>query len=72
MTKTRGQSLSLDEPIVRRKKKSKKVDFINEILPHLKQDEIDLLLSINSDDDLKQMAKDFGIDDKRIKEIFKK
>ena len=55
-----------------RKKKSKKVDFINEILPHLKQDEIDLLLSINSDDDLKQMAKDFGIDDKRIKEIFKK
>ena len=33
---------------------------------------IDLLLSINSDDDLKQMAKDFGLDDKTIKEIFKK
>ena len=55
-----------------RKKKSKRVDFVNDILPHLKQDEIDLLLSINSDDDLKQMAKDFGLDDKTIKEIFKK
>ena len=48
------------------------MDFVNDILPHLKQDEIDLLLSINSDDDLKQMAKDFGLDDKTIKEIFKK
>ena len=55
-----------------RKKKSKRVDFVNDILPHLKQDEIDLLLSINSDDDSKQMAKDFGLDDKTIKEIFKK
>ena len=60
------------EKISSRKKKSKRVDFVNDILPHLKQDEIDLLLSINNDEDLKQMAKDYGLDDKTIKDIFKK
>jgi len=39
--------------------------------PHLKRDEIELLLKINSRDDLKEMARAAGLDNKQIKEIFK-
>ena len=42
--------------------------FLREMYPHLKDDEIELLRAINNKDDLKQLARDHGWDDKRIKE----
>lgn len=44
--------------------------FLREIYPHLKEDEIELLRSINDKRDLKQLARDHGWDDTRIKEYF--
>ena len=35
-----------------------------------KSDEIDLFRSLNSIDDIKQMAKDFGLTDKELDEVF--
>ena len=43
---------------------------LHNLYPHLKGDEVELLLSLNSLDDLKQLAKDSGYTDKEIKEIF--
>jgi hypothetical protein len=54
-----------------RKKKNKVFTAISELLPHLKHDEVGLLLSINTKDELKQYVKDAGVPDKEIKEIFK-
>lgn len=54
-----------------RKKKDKVSEFLYEIYPHIKGDEIELLLTLNSKDDLKQLAESHGYDDKTIKEIFK-
>ena len=41
--------------------------FFAELYPHLRDDEIKLLAEVNSKDDIKQLAKDLGWDDKRIK-----
>lgn len=41
--------------------------FFRELYPHLKDDDIELLGRINSKDDIKQLARDHGWDDKRIK-----
>ena len=41
--------------------------FLQEIYPHLREDEIDLLRRINSDEDIKQLARQHGWDEKRIK-----
>ena len=54
-----------------RKKKNRVSDFLHGIYPHIKGDEIQLLIDINSKDELKQLAVDHGLDDKQIKEIFK-
>ena len=54
-----------------KRKKNKRSQFISDSMPHLKQDEIDILLSINSDDDLKEYARATGMSDKDIKELFK-
>jgi hypothetical protein len=43
--------------------------FVAELFPHMKPDEIKLMAQINSKDDLKQLAKQHGIDDKKIKEL---
>jgi len=40
--------------------------FLTELFPNLKPDEIELLAKINSEDDIKQLAKNNGWDDKRI------
>ena len=44
--------------------------FILRMFPHMKSDEIDLFRSLNSIDDIKQMAKDFGLTDKELDEVF--
>ena len=46
---------------------SKSAKFLRELYPHLKDDEIELLRQLNTKDDLKQLAREHGWDDKRIK-----
>jgi len=41
--------------------------FFAELYPHMRHDEIKLLAELNSKDDIKQLAKAHGWDDKRIK-----
>jgi hypothetical protein len=55
-----------------RKRKNKVADFVSELYPHMKPDEIDLLISLNDKSALKQKARDHGYDDKTIKDIFDK
>ena len=55
-----------------RKKKSKRAEFVSTVLPHLKHDEIELFLSLNDDDALKELALAHGYEDKEIKDIIKK
>jgi hypothetical protein len=43
--------------------------FLKEIYPHLKDDEIALLAAINTKADLKELARQHGWEDKRIKEF---
>ena len=38
--------------------------------PHMKSDEVDLFRQLNSDDEIKRMAIDFGLTDKEIDEVF--
>jgi hypothetical protein len=46
---------------------NKATKFLREIYPLLKDDEIELLRKLNTKDDLKQLAREHGWDDKRIK-----
>lgn len=46
---------------------SKAVKFLKEIYPTYSNDELELLASINTTDDLKKLAREHGWDDKRIK-----
>ena len=55
-----------------RKKKDKVSEFLYGIYPHMKRDDIELMLSLNSKEDLMQLAQDHGIHDKEIKDIFGK
>ena len=60
------------KPPTSKKKKDRVAEWIADRNPTLKYDEIELLMSLNTVDDLKQMARDSGLDDKNIKEIFGK
>lgn len=54
------------------KKKATKIGkFLHDTYPTLNRKEIELLEQMNSKDDLKQLAKDHGMDDKTIKDLFK-
>ena len=55
-----------------RKKKDKVTEFLNTLYPLMKRDELDMLKTLNSKDDLKQLAEAHGYDDKTIKDIFGK
>jgi hypothetical protein len=48
-------------------KDNKSAKFVRELYPHLKEDEIELMLKLNDKQDLKQMARELGWDDQRIK-----
>jgi hypothetical protein len=48
-------------------KGNKGIKFLRELYPELKEDEIQLLAKVNDQDDLKQLAREHGWDDKRIK-----
>ena len=55
-----------------KKKKDKISEFIADIYPLAKADEIELLVQLNSTDELKTFARSHGYDDKSIKDIFGK
>jgi hypothetical protein len=46
---------------------SKAEKFLRSLFPHHKEDEIELLGRLNTTDDLKQLAREHGWDEKRIK-----
>lgn len=55
-----------------KKKTDKLSEFLYAVYPHLKTDEIELLKTINTKQELKQLAESYGYDDKQIKDIFGK
>ena len=55
-----------------KKKKNKISEFLYGLYPHSKPDDIELLIKLNSNKDLKALAYDYGYDDKTIKDIFGK
>jgi hypothetical protein len=54
-----------------KKKKSPVQQLIRELFPLLKNDELELLLTINTKEELIELAINNGVDDKTVKEIFK-
>jgi hypothetical protein len=52
------------------KKLKKGEKFIKLLYPHANNEEVNVLLKVNTMDDLKQRAKDMGWDEKQIKEYF--
>lgn len=55
-----------------RKKKNKIFDFIYQTFPHMKAEDINHLINLNSKEELKQLAENHGYDDNTIKDIFGK
>ena len=55
-----------------RKKKSKLHEFLYDLYPHMKAEDIQHLVDINTADEFKKLAEAHGYDDKSIKEIFGK
>jgi len=55
----------------KKKVKPKLHKFLVELYPTLNEKERDLLLALNDKDDLTQLAKDNGLSDKEITELFK-
>ena len=54
-----------------KRKRTKILDFLHECYPNYKNDEIELLNSILDKKEIKQLAKDYGMDDKDIKTLIK-
>lgn len=48
---------------------SKKARFLMQIYPNMKIEEIEMLAKMTSDKEIKDLAKDHGLDDKQIKEL---
>lgn len=55
-----------------KKKKDKISEFVYSIYPNFKRDDLELFLMLNTRDDLKELAKAYGYDDKTIADIFGK
>jgi hypothetical protein len=54
-----------------KRKKNKVEELVRELFPLLKNDEIELYLKMNSNDDIKELAIESGVDDKTLDEAFK-
>lgn len=56
---------------IKQKKKessnNKVIKFLKQVYPDYKEDELELLVAINTKEDIKQLAREHGWDDKRIK-----
>jgi hypothetical protein len=48
---------------------NKIINFLEKIYPHLKDDELDLLASMTTKAEVKEMAKDLGMTDEEIKKV---
>ena len=59
------------KPPTSRKKKNKVAEWLSGQYPLMKADEITMLMQINDTDDFKSLAKEAGMTDKEIKELFK-
>ncbi len=59
------------KPPTSRKKKNKVGEWLSELYPLMKADEIAMLQEINDKDDLKALAQENGMTDKEIKELLK-
>ena len=55
-----------------KKQLNKLEEFVAEIYPTIKDDELELLLELNTEDDFKKLALELGYDDERIEELFGK
>ena len=55
-----------------KKKKDKLSEFVYSIYPNFKRDDLELFIALNSKDELKELAKAHGYDDKTIADIFGK
>ena len=55
-----------------KKKKNKISEFLYGLYPHSKPEDIELMIKLNSNNELKALAYDYGYDDKTIKDIFGK
>ena len=54
-----------------KRKKNKVEELVRELFPLLKNDEIELFLKMNSNDEIKEVAIESGVDDKTLDEAFK-
>lgn len=52
-------------------KKDKRIEFLRQIKPHLSSDELGLWAALNTDDDLKELAAEYGYEDSEIKQLLK-
>lgn len=52
-------------------KKDKLFDAVLNMYPHLKDDEVEMMCRLLSNDEIRTLFKDFGMDDKEIKELIK-
>ena len=69
-----GQGSSTNHPYVapgKKKKKNKLEKLLRNTYPTLNKTELELLVEINDEVALKELAQDSGYDDKEIKELFK-
>ena len=55
-----------------RKKKNKIFEFVSNIFPHMKAEDINNMIDINTKEELIEFAQSHGHDDKTIKDIFGK
>jgi len=55
-----------------RKKKNKIFEFVSDLNPHMKAEDINLLIEFNTKEELKELAEAHGYDDKAINDIFGK
>jgi hypothetical protein len=55
----------------KKESQSKASKVLRKLLPELNEEEISLMCKINNDDDIKELARAHGWDDKSIKESFK-
>lgn len=59
------------KPAHAKKKKNKIVEFIQELKPHMKLADIELLVKINSSEELKDYVRSNGYDDKSVDQLFR-
>lgn len=55
----------------KREKSNKAIKLLRELKPELSDDDLETLLAISTDDEIKDLARQYGWEDRQIKEYFK-